>query len=167
MDPAVHVMVVGEFKQGKSSLVNALVDSVVCPVDDDVATAVPTLVRYADPPSARVVFEPEGAEDARIEEIPFDDLPVYASETGNPGNQRRVRSVEAGVPNALLVEGTRPRRHAGCRRPRVGAQRDHDGGVAGRGRVGVRRRTRARSCRRPSSTSCAGPARCARTSSWC
>jgi hypothetical protein len=104
-DPAVHVMVVGEFKQGKSSLVNALVDSVVCPVDDDVATAVPTLVRYADPPIAQVVFEPEGAEDARVEEIPFDDLPVYASETGNPGNQRRVRSVEAGVPNALLSRG--------------------------------------------------------------
>ena len=104
-DPAVHVMVVGEFKQGKSSLVNALVGSVVCPVDDDVATAVPTLVRFADPPSARVTFEPGGDDNARTEEIPFDDLPVYASEGANPGNQRRVRSVEAGVPSPVLSNG--------------------------------------------------------------
>ncbi len=42
-DPAFHVFVVGEFKQGKSSLVNALLDAAVCPVDDDIATAVPTV----------------------------------------------------------------------------------------------------------------------------
>ena len=42
-DPAVHIVVAGEFKQGKSSLVNALIGATVCPVDDDVATAVPDL----------------------------------------------------------------------------------------------------------------------------
>ena len=40
-DPHVRVLVVGEFKQGKSQLVNALVNAPVCPVDDDVATSVP------------------------------------------------------------------------------------------------------------------------------
>jgi hypothetical protein len=104
-DPAVHVMVVGEFKQGKSSLVNALVESSVCPVDDDVATAVPTLVRFADPATARVVFEPEGTDGPKIEEIPFTDVPIFASEVGNPGNQRRVRSVEVGLPSATLSTG--------------------------------------------------------------
>src|SRR5919107_5986632 len=44
-DPVLHVVVAGEFKQGKSSLVNALVGAAVCPVDDDVATALPTYVR--------------------------------------------------------------------------------------------------------------------------
>ncbi|MBA2325074.1 MAG: dynamin family protein, partial [Actinobacteria bacterium] len=33
-DPAFHVLVVGEFKQGKSSLINALLNAPVCPVDD-------------------------------------------------------------------------------------------------------------------------------------
>lgn len=56
-DPSVHVVVVGEFKQGKSSLVNALVGADVCPVDDDIATAVPTYVRYGDPPQAELIFE--------------------------------------------------------------------------------------------------------------
>ena len=48
------VVVVGEFKQGKSSLVNALVKSTVCPVDDDIVTAVPTVVRYGETPEALV-----------------------------------------------------------------------------------------------------------------
>ena len=43
-----RVLVVGEFKQGKSQLVNALVNAPVCPVDDDIATAVPTVVRHAE-----------------------------------------------------------------------------------------------------------------------
>ena len=43
-----RVLVVGEFKQGKSQLVNSLVSAPVCPVDDDIATSVPTVVRHAD-----------------------------------------------------------------------------------------------------------------------
>ena len=41
------MLVVGEFNKGKSSLVNALLNARVCATDADVATAVPTLVRYA------------------------------------------------------------------------------------------------------------------------
>ncbi len=47
----VPVAVVGEFKQGKSTLVNALLRTDVCPVDADVVTAVPTIVRYGVPAS--------------------------------------------------------------------------------------------------------------------
>ena len=56
-DPAIHVIVVGEFKQGKSQLINALVNAPVCPVDDDVATAVPTVVKYAATTEAAIVRE--------------------------------------------------------------------------------------------------------------
>src|SRR6185503_20564274 len=47
----VPVAVVGEFKQGKSTLVNALLRTDVCPVDADIATAVPTVLRFGTPPS--------------------------------------------------------------------------------------------------------------------
>jgi hypothetical protein len=47
LDDQVRVLVVGEFKQGKSMLVNSLVSAPVCPVFDDIATAVSTVVRYA------------------------------------------------------------------------------------------------------------------------
>ncbi len=48
LDEQVRVLVVGEFKQGKSMLVNGLVGAPVCPMFDDVATAVPTVVRHAE-----------------------------------------------------------------------------------------------------------------------
>jgi len=56
-DPNVRVLIVGEFKQGKSQLLNALVNAPVCPVDDDIATAVPTVVRYAEAAGDRLVTE--------------------------------------------------------------------------------------------------------------
>ncbi|MGX6607206.1 dynamin family protein [Micromonosporaceae bacterium Da 78-11] len=46
------VAVVGEFKQGKSTLVNALLRTDICPVDADIVTAVPTVLRYGNPPAA-------------------------------------------------------------------------------------------------------------------
>src|SRR5262245_44484160 len=57
-DTVINVVVAGEFKQGKSSLVNPLVGANVCPVDDDVATAVPTYVRNGAQPEAYVLIEP-------------------------------------------------------------------------------------------------------------
>src|SRR5688500_15280975 len=46
--PSTFTCVVGEFKQGKSSLVNALLGGVACPVDDDLATSTVTVVGYGD-----------------------------------------------------------------------------------------------------------------------
>lgn len=54
----VRIVVVGQFKQGKSALVNALVSAPVCPVDDVLATSVPTVVRWGGRPSAALVSEP-------------------------------------------------------------------------------------------------------------
>ena len=51
--PNTVVCVVGEFKQGKSSLVNGLLGRTICPVDDDLATSAITLVRYGDEPAPR------------------------------------------------------------------------------------------------------------------
>ncbi|MFV0526576.1 MAG: dynamin family protein [Acidimicrobiales bacterium] len=109
-DPNVRVMVVGEFKQGKSSLVNALLNAPVCPVDDDVATSVPTLIRYSAEPNAVLVrpVDPKagpGSDEDRVEKIEFDAVPVYASELGNPSNERGILAVEIGLPRALLADG--------------------------------------------------------------
>ena len=105
-DPAVRVLVVGEFKQGKSSLVNALLNAPVCPVDDDVATSVPTAIRYAADPAATVTHEPQDNEtEPSTKTIDLDALPRYVAESGNPGNQRQVRIVEVGIPRRLLQQG--------------------------------------------------------------
>ncbi len=103
-DPTVRVMVVGEFKQGKSSLVNAILNAAVCPVDDDVATSVPTVLRHADQPYAGVIRRADDGTEA-TEPIDLGALPVYASELGNPGNERGLLAVEIGLPRRLLRGG--------------------------------------------------------------
>jgi hypothetical protein len=95
-ETAVHVLVVGDFKQGKSSLVNALVGTEVCPVDDNVATAVPTYVRHGDPLGAELVRHDGGRQ--AVDAL---DLPRHVLE----GAQTKVASVEVRVPSAALAGG--------------------------------------------------------------
>lgn len=108
-DPAIHVIVVGEFKQGKSKLINALVNAPVCPVDDDIATSVPTTVGYAETAAAWVVerTDPAGSPGSapRRREIPLAELAEYVSERGNPGNQRGIVAAEVQLPRELLRGG--------------------------------------------------------------
>jgi hypothetical protein len=106
-DSNVMVHVVGEFKQGKSSLVNALLMAPICPVDDDIATAVSTEVRYSEKVCASASFESlEGSGgEGWTENISPSEIAAYASEAGNPGNCRRLRSVTVGIDRPLLASG--------------------------------------------------------------
>jgi hypothetical protein len=105
-DPAVRVLVVGEFKQGKSQLVNALVNAPVCPVDDDIATAVPTAVRYAETTSVALVREGASPDSPpQRTEIPLNKLAEYVSEAGNPGNRAQLAYADIAIPRKLLSGG--------------------------------------------------------------
>ncbi|WGM19606.1 dynamin family protein [Paenarthrobacter sp. OM7] len=120
-DPSVRVIVVGEFKQGKSQLINALVNAPVCPVDDDIATTVPTVVRQGEPASAVVlvpVAEGGTLEGTRTEldsdghertlerqPVQLDHLADYVSEKGNPGNAKNIVAAEVVLPRKLLAGG--------------------------------------------------------------
>jgi hypothetical protein len=108
-DPSVRVLVVGEFKQGKSQLVNALVNAPVCPVDDDIATSLPTVVRHGEKASVTLVqvAESETGEPlpARRTEVPVEQLAQYVSEAGNPGNRRQLSYAEVTIPRRLLEGG--------------------------------------------------------------
>jgi hypothetical protein len=105
--PSVTVCVVGEYKQGKSSLINALLGIHYLPVDDDLATAVPTSVGYGERPRAFASYDPaeDGEEAARVEEIPVDGLASYVSEAGDPSRRLRLRWVHLEIPRRLLAGG--------------------------------------------------------------
>lgn len=98
----VPVAVVGEFKQGKSTLINALLRTDVCPVDPDIVTAVPTIVRYGMPPAAvaRVVTADEPEFEVHI---PFARLRDYVTEHG--ANGPSTRSVEVRLDRRILQRG--------------------------------------------------------------
>lgn len=102
-NPATVLYVAGEYKQGKSLLVNALAGRDVCPVDDDLSTAAVTWLYHRDPALARIRRREDG--EVVAEEIAVDDVWRFASEQGNPGNEHEVDLVEIGMPSPVLAHG--------------------------------------------------------------
>lgn len=101
--PATVVCVVGEFKQGKSSLVNALIGDALCPVDDDLATSVITLVYHGPEISAQVRRRRAG--ELVVESIDPATIADWVTESGNPANEKAVERVDIATPSELLAHG--------------------------------------------------------------
>ena len=97
------VAVVGEFKRGKSTLVNALLQTAACPVDADIVTGVPTLVGYGEELRVLAHFQQPG-ESETTKSVPFADLTALVSEHAD-GRASHVRSVEVRVPHRMLRPG--------------------------------------------------------------
>ena len=102
-EPSTVLYVAGEYKQGKSMLVNALVGSAICPVDDDLSTSTVTWLHHHDPAIARIRRRSSGT--SVVEEIPLEDVWRYASERGNPANHLQVDVVHVGLPSQVLAAG--------------------------------------------------------------
>ncbi len=102
---AVRVVVVGQFKQGKSALVNAIVDAPVCPVDDVIATSVPTVVSWGERTTATVVTEISREHDALRTDI--DPALLRQHVTDLAGEIGLIGSVRAEVtlPRPILAAG--------------------------------------------------------------
>jgi GTP-binding protein EngB required for normal cell division len=95
-----YVACVGQFKRGKSTLINALIREPVLPVGFIPVTAVPTVIRFGEQRKARVQ-----ARDGSWREIPVSELKQYVSEEHNPENTKAVAGVEVFVPSSLLAAG--------------------------------------------------------------
>ena len=93
-----RVLVVGEAKRGKSTLVNALLGREVLPVGVTPLTAVATTVRYGDDPRADARFI-----DGHEEKLPLEALGDLVTERGNPGNCRGIASVTVYVAAPVLA----------------------------------------------------------------
>lgn len=95
-----HVACVGQFKRGKSTLLNALIGEPILPTGVVPVTSVVTVLRFGTKRTARVRFT-DGAERA----IPIDSLAAYVSEEQNPENEKQVDAVEVFAPATLLESG--------------------------------------------------------------
>ncbi|MEO7111375.1 MAG: dynamin family protein [Polyangiaceae bacterium] len=94
------VACVGQFKRGKSSLLNALVGKAVLPVGVIPVTAIVTVLRYGDDVRACVHFA-----SGEPKEISLPSVSEYVSEKENPENIKGVSAVEVFVPSDLLRDG--------------------------------------------------------------
>jgi hypothetical protein len=103
VDGRVRVLVVGEFKQGKSLLVNGLVGAPVCAVADDIATAVPTVMRHAEQVTVTVVRRTGDGDGLERVEVAAEELTAHL--TGTAPDAHRTDHVEVGVPRPVLAGG--------------------------------------------------------------
>lgn len=95
-----YVACVGQFKRGKSTLLNALIGQSVLPTAVVPVTTVPTIIRHGKVFSARVRFE-----SSEWVDVPVNSVEDYVSEKMNPENAKRVAEVEILVPSSLLKGG--------------------------------------------------------------
>jgi GTPase SAR1 family protein len=95
-----RLVVLGEYKRGKSTLINALLGRPVLPMGVVPLTSVVTELHYRDEPGVTIEFL-----DGRSLDIARDDLPQYVTEPGNPHNRKRVRRAIIHDTAPLLREG--------------------------------------------------------------
>ncbi|MEW6039427.1 MAG: dynamin family protein [Pseudomonadota bacterium] len=96
------VLTVGQFKRGKTSLINALLGESLLPTAAVPLTSVVTILTYGE--THRVTVRPL---DGGPFDIPPDALADYVTEPGNPGNGKGVREVLIRTPSPLLRNGVR------------------------------------------------------------
>lgn len=99
---AFNLVVAGEFKRGKSTVINALVGADLLPTGVVPLTSVVTLLRYGDTPGATVVFAK-----GETRAVPLDTLSDYVTERGNPKNAKGVQEVAVTFPAEWLKGGIR------------------------------------------------------------
>jgi len=105
LDERLVVVVCGEFKRGKSSLLNALLEEPdLFPVDAFFATCLITTAGYAPEETISVtVAEEDGS--LRQLVIKRGDIASYATESGNPRNVKRAQLISIETPNPRLANG--------------------------------------------------------------
>jgi ribosome biogenesis GTPase A len=96
-----RVVVAGEAKRGKSTLVNALLGRDVLPTGVIPLTAVPTTVVQASAGEGVEVAFAGG----RSRWLPLSAVPDFCTERGNPGNCRNVSAITVGLDAQILARG--------------------------------------------------------------
>jgi GTPase Era involved in 16S rRNA processing len=103
-----NLAVLGQFKRGKSTLLNALLGDDLLPTDILPVTAIPTFIKAGTQLGGAVYFfdrpEPE-VFSLSGERSLADFLNDFVTEAGNPHNQKQVSRVEISHPAELLRQG--------------------------------------------------------------
>jgi GTP-binding protein EngB required for normal cell division len=103
-----HLAVLGQFKRGKSTLLNALVGEAILPVGVVPLTAAPTFIQFGETPQIHIRYT-DGRKGETFagastrERSAF--LARFVTEAENPQNNAGVAGVEVGLPAPILSGG--------------------------------------------------------------
>lgn len=95
-----HLVVLGQFKRGKSTFINSLLGDRVLPTSVVPLTSIVTLLKYGEEEVVEVLFN-----DGSKTTISRDQLEEYVTERGNPSNEKNVKHVEVAYPSGYLKDG--------------------------------------------------------------
>ncbi len=101
-EEAFNLVVLGQFKRGKSTFINALLGDDVLPTAIVPLTSVVTILRYGTELKVEVEYL-----DGRVDTIGLSDLPAFITERGNPQNTKSVKEVTVFYPSRHLKGGVR------------------------------------------------------------
>lgn len=93
--------VLGQFKRGKSSLMNAIIGQPLLPTGVLPLTSAITVLRFG--PQERLMIEHEGS--TVVSEVRISELAHYVTERGNPGNRMRISRAIIEIPSPFLRRG--------------------------------------------------------------
>ena len=99
-DRSFEIAVFGRVSSGKSSLLNAVLETDVLPVGVTPVTAVPTRITHGKEPSLTVSFA-----DAPVKVFEIARLGEFATEQQNPGNTKHVARITVTLPAPRLSQG--------------------------------------------------------------
>lgn len=95
------IVVCGEFKRGKSTFINALLNQNICPTDEHIATSSVSVIKYGEKENVHRIYETtEGIKD---EQINFSDILKYAKGSDWEIDKTLMLIIE--IPNNRLKQG--------------------------------------------------------------
>ena len=95
-----HLVVVGQFKRGKSTFINSLIGDEILPTSVVPLTSIITVLRYGKKENIKVLLE-----QGEVKEIERSELKEWVTEEGNPRNEKGVKEVEILYPSEYLKDG--------------------------------------------------------------
>jgi GTP-binding protein EngB required for normal cell division len=101
-NPPIDVVILGQFKAGKSSFINSLIGKDILPVGVIPITTAITRLQYGEAERAVVRHF-----DGLTTEVPLADIAEFTSEAKNPGNQKNVNVVDIELPSLEEYAGLR------------------------------------------------------------
>ena len=95
-----NLVILGQFKRGKTTLINSLIGKEILPSSVVPLTSVVTILKNGEKTSCTISMQDGSEKKIRVEE-----LTDYVTEKGNPKNIRGVRCAHIGYPSPFLEKG--------------------------------------------------------------
>ncbi len=92
-----NLVIIGQFKRGKSTLINAILKKPILPTSVLPLTSIITIISYGSNPYSIVKF----IDDSK-KQIDLDEIELYVTEKHNPNNQLKVKQVDILYPCDFL-----------------------------------------------------------------